>query len=41
MAKAIDQATATLISDIQSGNNFQIFWKRANDTVPTPDFDTN
>lgn len=24
-----------------SGNNFQIFWKRADDAVPTPDFDTN
>ncbi len=24
-----------------SGNNFQIFWKRADDVAPTPDFEEN
>ena len=35
------KAEGVLNNHRTSGNNFQIFWKRADDVVPTPDFETN
>ena len=35
------KAEGVLNNHRTSGNNFQIFWKRADDVVPTPDFEEN
>lgn len=35
------KAEGVLNNHRTSGNNFQIFWKRTNDVVPTPDFEEN